>query len=383
MRISIILESFQPNYWGGKETRWHKLIPEMSRNHDLTIFADFSKTNPKIAFPDSNFKAIDIGPLPYMYNTNGKRSLLHAFMFTLKCFKLLSVKTDLVITDLTPLISLPFIRIMVIFLRSNFSVVWHEVWDLETWCRYSRFTGYIGLILQTVAYIASENVVVPSQKVEEDFRKRYSSKSPTLIQNGIDIITTPNFASKRDVVINGSINLLYVGRLIKHKNCDFLLHLLKAASDSGKKWNLRIVGNGPLLQELTVLASELEIGHCVQFFQDIPTDDLHALYRNSDLFVFASEREGYGFTVAESLMFNLPVVIYDVHFNASTHFVTSEDFGQKIPKLDVGLWIDGVEKVLARERANVSRDFRITQLSWSDVSEIYEQFLTSTSKATH
>jgi glycosyltransferase involved in cell wall biosynthesis len=383
MRISIILESFQPNYWGGKETRWNKLIPEMSRNHDLTIFADFSRTNPKLAFPDSNFRAINIGPLPYMYNLNGNRSLPHAFVFTLKCFKLFSVKADLIITDLTPLISLPLIRIIAFFLRSNFSVVWHEVWDLKTWCRYSKFAGHIGLLLQTIAYIASENIVVPSRKVEEDFRKRYSSKSPTLIQNGVDMLTPPIFGSIIDFVDNDSINLLYVGRLIKHKNCDFLLHLLATAIDSGKKWNLRIVGNGPLLQDLTNLVSELEIGHCVQFFQDIPTVDLHALYRNSDVFVFASEREGYGFTVAESLMFNLPVVIYDVYFNASTQFVTSEDFGQKIPKLDIGLWIDGVAQVLTRERTHISRDFRATQLSWTDVSEIYERFLASTLKATH
>jgi glycosyltransferase involved in cell wall biosynthesis len=204
-----------------------------------------------------------------------------------------------------------------------------------------------------------------------------------LIQNGVDILTPPIFGSKIDFVINDSINLLYVGRLIKHKNCDFLLHLLATAIDSGKKWNLRIVGNGPLLQDLTNLVSELEIRDHVQFFQDIPTVELHALYRNSDVFVFASEREGYGFTVAESLMFNLPVVIYDVHFNASTQFVTCEDFGQKIPKLDIGLWIDGVAQVLTRERTHVSRDFRATQLSWSDVSEIYERFLVNTLKATH
>lgn len=383
MRISIILESFQPDYWGGKETRWNKLIPEMARNHDLTIFADFSRTNPKLAFPDSNFRAIDIGPLPYMYNSNGSRSLLHAFVFTLKCFRLLSAKADLVITDLTPLISLPLIRIIAFFLRSNFSVVWHEVWDLKTWCRYSRFAGHIGLFLQTIAYIASKNIVVPSRKVEEDFRKRYSSKSPALIQNGVDIPASPILGSKLDFVINDNINLLYVGRLIKHKNCEFLLCLLAAAIESGRKWNLRIVGNGPLLQDLTNLVSELGIRDYVQFLQDIPTVDLYALYRNSDVFVFASEREGYGFTVAESLMFNLPVVIYDVHFNASTQFVTCEDFGQKIPKLDVGLWIAAVEQVLTRERAHVSRDFRATQLSWSDVSEIYERFLVNTLKATH
>lgn len=383
MKISILLESFQPDYWGGKETRWNRLIPEMARNHDLTIFADFSRTNPKLAFPDSNFKAIDIGPLPYMYNSNGNRSLMHAFVFTLKCFKLLRAKADLVITDSTPLISLPVIRFIAFFLRSNFSVVWHEVWDLKTWRRYSRFAGHIGLFLQTIAYIASENIVVPSQKVEVDFRRHYASKSPTLIQSGVDTIATPILRTELDSITNDNVNLLYVGRLIKHKNCKFLLQLLATANKSGRKWNLRIVGNGPLLQDLTNLVSELGIGDYVQFFQDLPSVDLHALYKNSDVFVFASEREGYGLTVAESLMFNLPVIIYDVQFNASSQFVTCENFGQKVPKLDVNLWITAIEQVLACERAYISRDFRATQLSWSEVSEIYERFLVNTLKGTH
>lgn len=382
MRISIILESFQPNYWGGKETRWNKLIPEMSRNHDITIFADFSRTNPKLAFPDSNFRAIDIGPLPYMYNSNGNRSLKHAFVFTLKCFKLLSKKADLVITDLTPLISLPLIRIITFFLGSSFSVVWHEAWDLKTWLRYSRFAGLMGIFLQTIAYIASENIVVPSKNVEDDFRKRYSLKTPTLIQNGVDTPPSMILGSELDFIVEDRINLLFVGRLIKHKNCEFLLRMLATANNSGRKWNLKIVGNGPLLLDLKDIVSELEIVDYVQFLQDIPVDELNQLYRDSDVFVFASEREGYGITVAESLMFNLPVVIYDVHFNASSQFVSRADFGEKIPKLDVDLWIRAVEQVLTRERTHISKDFRATQLSWAEVSEIYECFLVNNSMGT-
>lgn len=382
MRISIVLESFQPNYWGGKETRWNKLIPEMSRNHDITIFADFSRTNPKLAFPDSNFRAIDIGPLPYMYNSNGNRSLKHAFVFTLKCFKLLATKADLVITDLTPLISLPLIRIITFFLGSNFSVVWHEVWDLKTWLRYSKFAGLMGIFLQTIAYIASENIVVPSKNVEDDFRKRYSLKTPTLIQNGVDTPPSMIPGSELDFIVEGRINLLFVGRLIKHKNCEFLLRMLAIANNSGRKWNLKIVGNGPLLLNLKDIVSELGIVDYVQFLQDIQVDELHQLYRDSDVFVFASEREGYGITVAESLMFNLPVVIYDVHFNASSQFVSRADFGEKIPKLDVDLWIRAVEQVLTRERTHISKDFRATQLSWAEVSEIYECFLVNNSMGT-
>jgi len=383
MRISIILESFQPNYWGGKETRWNKLIPEMCRNHDITIFADFSRTNPKLAFPDSNFRAIDIGPLPYMYNSNGNRSLMHAFVFTLKCFRIFSAKADLVITDLTPLISLPLIRMIAFLLGSNFSVVWHEVWDLKTWLRYSRFAGLMGLFLQTIAYIASENIVVPSRKVEEDFRKRYSLKTPTLIQNGVETPSSMIVGSELDFIVEDRINLLYVGRLIKHKNCEFLLRVLATANNSGRKWNLKIVGNGPLLFNLKNLVLELGIVDNVQFFQDLPTVELHRLYRDSDVFVFASEREGYGFTVAESLMFNLPVVIYDVHFNASTQFVSCPDFGQKIPKLDVNLWIEAVEQILTQERSHVSREFQATQLSWAQVSEIYDRFLVNTLMGTN
>jgi glycosyltransferase involved in cell wall biosynthesis len=381
MKISILLEAFQPEYWGGRETRWLKIIEELSKNHEVTIFGDFSRSRPEIAFPNMQLRAVNIGPLPDMYNLAGSRSIKHAFMYTFQARKVVGIEADILLTDQTPLISMPLVRIYALLNRSKFSVVWHELWDLSTWRNYSKKLALLGIAVQSIAIMFSDNIVVPSERVYSEFKSHFKRKKVTVIKNGFDLMLMSSELSVIRTRDQASVKLLYVGRLISHKNCDFLLQLMSTASRVGKSWKLTIVGSGPMLEELHRMSKTENLDQEVEFFQNIDVLTLNRLYNESDVFVFPSEREGYGISVAEALTHNLPVVVYDVTSNASADLVTEEVLGTKVSCLDPDAWIDAIEKLSILKSDEISAKFHESQSTWSEISKKYECFLSDVIKA--
>ena len=375
MKISILLESFQPEYFGGRETRWRNLIDQLSKSNQLCILADFQRCKPEVAFPNVNATFVNIGPLPQMYALNGNRSLWHAVIYTLRSFKLLKIRSDFILTDQTPLISIPVLRFISMIKRSNLSITWHEIWSFRTWLRYSKILGIPGIILQSLGLILSKNIIVPSKQVALDLSSGLISRESKVIPNGVrglEIFPTISINTSRFE----NVRLLYVGRLIKHKNCDFLIEVMKCAIKLDKKWTLTIVGQGPMRNELIELSSLNKLDPYIKFRSDISDGELSSEYLSSDVFVFPSQREGFGISVAEALSVNLPVVLLDVPENASTALITSRTIGIKIQHLRVEDWIQAIEASLDDKHGKVN-SAQQQFLSWESVSEEFSHFLLS------
>jgi len=376
MKISIFLEAFEPEFWGGRETRWSRLIPEIAKNHEITIFGDFTNTGPTMAFPDVNCSFVNIGPLPNMYSTKGVRSLRHAFAYTWQSRRLLHHKADIILTDQTPLIAIPILRVISYLLKSNFSVTWHEIWSLETWNKYSKWTGFIGVFLQTVALITSRNIVVPSEAVLMDLQNKIFSKHAAVIPNGIDDFVT-TIAESEETFKRDTAKLLYVGRLIKHKNCDFLLQVMSLSVSDLKNWHLTIVGAGPMAPELASSVSRLNLNDRVTIESNISKVDLANHYRTSDVFVFPSEREGFGISVSEALSNNLPAIVYNVPENAATSMISSDVLGRKINSLNPRSWMSAIDEILETDTDVKIGAFISGLPSWKIIGAQYLEYLKS------
>jgi len=374
MKISILLEAFEPEFWGGREARWSRLLPEITKNHEVTIFGDFTRTEPLTAFPNIECVFVNIGPLPDIYSAKGTRSLKHAFVYTWQSRKLLRYETDLILTDQAPLISIPILRVVSFLLRSDFSVNWHEIWSLGTWNRYSKRTGFLGVILQTVALITSKNIIVPSELVFNDLQHKFFSKHATIIPNGIDISANTT-AQDKEKINRNFIKLLYVGRLIKHKNTDFLLQIMSQSVNEARNWHLTIVGAGPMRSELVSSIKKLNLEEWVTIESNVSNINLKTHYRTSDVFVFPSEREGFGISVSEALSNNLPVIVYDVPENASISMISSDIFGCKISSLNPQSWVSAIIDILDRDSNKEAGPLVLGLPSWKSVSEQYRNYL--------
>lgn len=375
MKISILLESFQPEYWGGRETRWKNLIELLSESNQLVIYGDFSRISSDIAFPGVQAEFINIGVLPPMYGSNGNRSLKHAVIYTSKAYKILFSKSDILLTDQTPLISIPIVRFFCLLSRIKLSVTWHEVWNLQTWFRYSRFLGVFGVLLQEIALLFSKNIVVPSVEVAADLEKRLFSRKSIVITNGARS-TIHMRKINLNQAENSSVQLLYVGRLIKHKNCDFLVDVMELASHQRKNWKLTIIGIGPLEARLRELVRDKNLQECITFKSNVPEIELMDQYSKSDVFVFPSQREGYGISVAEALSHELPVIVYDCPENAATSLLHTKVSGLKIEKLEASVWIEAIEELLLNQDGNQFQS-QLKIAKWESIADEYSEFLIS------
>ncbi len=103
--------------------------------------------------------------------------------------------------------------------------------------------------------------------------------------------------------------LVAVGRLIKRKAFDRLIHVLAQIRD--ERFKLMLLGTGPLEPELKALAAQLGVGNRVHFKGFVSEEDKFRLLRISDAFVYTSQHEGFGIVFLEALGAGLPVVCYN------------------------------------------------------------------------
>lgn len=102
------------------------------------------------------------------------------------------------------------------------------------------------------------------------------------------------------------INLLYVGRLEKIKDCESILLTLEQL---GKQYNLTIVGDGSQKESLIQLANTLHLDHRVVFvgFQENP----YPFIQNADCLLITSMYEGFPNVVLEANLLGKPVFGYN------------------------------------------------------------------------
>jgi glycosyltransferase involved in cell wall biosynthesis len=102
--------------------------------------------------------------------------------------------------------------------------------------------------------------------------------------------------------------LLYVGRIAKEKNLDFLLDVIEKIHDFDPNTVLLYVGAGPYFEELQRHCNKRNLDPFVVFTGYMNRSDLPAIYHLSDIFVFASKTETQGLVTAEAMISGIPVV---------------------------------------------------------------------------
>jgi len=116
--------------------------------------------------------------------------------------------------------------------------------------------------------------------------------------------------AKHECGANGVIELISVGALIPRKGHLTLLQAL--APHRSMAWRLTCFGSLDAdLQEVAKIRALIEredLTDRVNLAGEVDDKDLHIAYSDADIFVLASEFEGYGMAFAEALAYGLPVV---------------------------------------------------------------------------
>ncbi len=159
-----------------------------------------------------------------------------------------------------------------------------------------------------------DHIIVPSREVEAILTD-YNIQTPkSVIPTGVPIEKFEQGDSQwlrknYNIPENNQI-LLFVGRLTKEKNLDFLLDAFKEIHQQIPETSLVITAQGPMEAELKKQVQDLGLNleQDVIFTGALPFDTLVNVYYSADLFVFSSVTETQGLVLIEAMAAGLPVV---------------------------------------------------------------------------
>ncbi len=152
---------------------------------------------------------------------------------------------------------------------------------------------------------AAQAVIVNSNGLEARAREVFPGVQLEVIPNGVDLEEFSPPAQRR---ANGSVRLLCVARLIERKGLQHLLPALGTLRRDGYRFELRIVGDGPMRPQLERMVKEEGLAERVRIDGAVPHEELAEVYREADVFVLPSLAEGMPNVVLEALSSGLPVV---------------------------------------------------------------------------
>jgi GalNAc-alpha-(1->4)-GalNAc-alpha-(1->3)-diNAcBac-PP-undecaprenol alpha-1,4-N-acetyl-D-galactosaminyltransferase len=152
-----------------------------------------------------------------------------------------------------------------------------------------------------------------------------------------------------------------VGRLGPEKGFDLLLAAFAKIAAAHPDWRLRIVGGGPLAEDLARQSRELGLQERVQFTGRV--SDVFPLLAASELFVMSSRFEGFPNALGEAMAAGLPVVSFDCPSGPRALIRHGVD-GVLVPPEDVDALANAIERLIqhpAERAALAGRAIEVTE----------------------
>lgn len=152
---------------------------------------------------------------------------------------------------------------------------------------------------QNQLFHRADAVTSVSKALLEDAVRLYPciSGKAQVIYNGVGGVWFEEDAARPDIQEK---YVLFVGRLHPMKGADNLLHAWSRICSRVPDTMLWLAGDGPERDTLLALASKLNIRSSVRFLGAKPHAELRRLYRNAELVVLPSRREGFPLTLLEA-----------------------------------------------------------------------------------
>lgn len=221
-------------------------------------------------------------------------------------------------------------------------------------------------------------IICGSRHTFDEMPESTASKRIYLPENGVDL---SRFSSRPNQSTSSRARAAFIGRLVPYKGADLLL---RAASDLIKAdaLELHIIGDGPQMPLLRMLAQELSIGANLVFHGWVQHENIHEILKTCDFTVLPSIREFGGGVVIESMAMGLPAIVADYGGPAE---LVDHSRGIRVAFHDEASLIDGLRTAIAalvndpartRRLGEAGRAFVERHLTWEakakQLLDVYE-----------
>lgn len=208
---------------------------------------------------------------------------------------------------------------------------------------YPKYLGY--RLVARQAIVQAKKIIVPSNFVKEEILSFYH-----LPVEKIEVVYEGGGFREQKRVLNSQLQkrilekyrikkpyLLYVGNVYPHKNLERLITAVGLIS----KFSLQLVivsARSVFWERLKRKVQKMQAERWVNLVGFVPDEDLVALYKNAQAFVFPSLSEGFGLPGLEAMSCGCPVlcsdipVFHEIYQKAALYFnpLDSADIARKI-----------------------------------------------------
>jgi glycosyltransferase involved in cell wall biosynthesis len=282
------------------------------------------------------------------------------------------------IVHLTGVYSFPTIPTLLLCRMLDRPVVWSPRGALQRWEGTTKI-----LLKRAWENICNELVShkrcimhVTSEQEAAQSSDKIPNAGIAIVHNGVEI---PSQLRARQWIPNGTLRLLYIGRLHPKKGIENLLEALSMLND--ETVSLRVCGKGEdtYLLSLRKTVRQLGLERSVTFDGHVDGEDKLEAFMRADACVIPSFTENFGMVVAEALAHGVPVVT-----SRGTPWSDVEKHG-------CGLWIDNKPRAIAdairslramdlRAMGNKGRNWINAAYRWDAVGRsmitVYERLVT-------
>jgi glycosyltransferase involved in cell wall biosynthesis len=199
--------------------------------------------------------------------------------------------------------------------------------------------------------IAAARVVRTNNDAGSKFVRRFcrSETDEEKIQRIYNPIDVRGIAC-RDEVPEGPPTLVAGGSLVEQKVLGYLLDALSLLLTRGLDCHLRIVGEGPLREELETRSRHHGLSDAVEFCGTVPNHELMAMMTGSTAFVLPSvparsgQMDGIPNVLIESMALGVPVVSTSI--SGIPELVQDGESGFLVPPRDAERLADAIERLV-------------------------------------
>jgi glycosyltransferase involved in cell wall biosynthesis len=374
--VALVSDAVYPYHRGGKETRYHQLVTRLHDKLEITVYTMHWWPDRERTKHDHGVEYRAISPLFPLYRA-GRRSVLEAVAFALACLRLLGRRFDVVEVDDVPHLPLFTLRLVTKLRRRPLVVTWYEVWGPEYWNNYlGRFAGTVAWWIERRAMRLPDQILAVSTATADRLREYVGDSLPiSVIQPAIDL---DRIAAVGCAASGEAADLLYVGRLLDHKGVHLLIDALKQL-DAEQSLQLLVVGNGPERDRLVAQAAAAGLANRVHFRSDVAdTDEIFALMKAAQVFVFPSVREGFGIAPLEALACGTAVVTTSHPDNNARQLVSRSDRGY-LAEPTADAIAAAIRQALAKaDQPKRPAEHWLNEFSWDAVAAAYRDALVAT-----
>lgn len=199
-----------------------------------------------------------------------------------------------------------------------------------------------------------------------DFTANILKIKPEKIAIPYSVVDNAHFANPGNYNPDTKV-MLCMARFSKEKNQEFLINAFLKSSLS-ESWTLKLVGAGPLKEELEQKFKEK---HNITLCNWAVYNDLPTIYHNSSMFVLASTFEPWGLVVNEAMSAGLPCVVSRAVgampdlVDSSDGFTFDETNEQSLVDVFNCIATLSKEQLMQMSRAAVERISRFTPEIWA------------------